>query len=513
MGRKKVSASFFAKKEAKKLLFTAGVGADGATTRKDQKFFGSFFQKRTAFLAYTFLSGCMVGPNYARPPLPAPPAYKEAPGWTKAAPMDGVPKGAWWAIYGDADLNRLEPQVAVNNQTLAADYFAYQESLEIVRETQGTLLPTVGLTGSATRNSAASGSGSTSGFSSGPRTSGTFEGNIGWTPDIWGKIRRQVESDKAAAQVSAADLANATLSEQAALATDYVDLRGADANIQLLKQTVAAYQKSLQITLNQFNAGVAAPLDVITARTALEGAQAQLVNAGEARAQYEHAIAVLIGHAPSDLSLAPGALMANVPYVPAGVPSTLLERRPDIAAAERTMAEENALIGVAVGAYYPDLSLSALGGFQADPIGGLFSASNELWSLGADATATLYEGGTRQAAVEAATFTYQQSIATYRQTVLTAFQQVEDALSDLRILAQQAQVEQAAVADAAQAVQIALNEYQAGTQAYTAVVTAQATLLSDQQTALTVQENRLGASIALVEALGGGWQTSDLPKD
>jgi NodT family efflux transporter outer membrane factor (OMF) lipoprotein len=459
----------------------------------------------------------MVGPNYARPPMPSPPAYKEAPGWTKAAPMDGVPKGAWWTIYGDADLNRLEPQVAVNNQTLAADYFAYQESLQIVREAQGTLLPTVGLTGSATRDSASSGgstsSGSTSGFSSGPQTSGTFEGNVGWTPDIWGKIRRQVESDKAAAQVSAADLANATLSEQAALATDYVDLRGADANIQLLKQTVAAYQKSLQITLNQFNAGVAAQLDVITARTTLEGAQAQLVNAGEARAQYEHAIAVLIGHAPSDLSLAPGALMANLPDVPAGVPSTLLERRPDIAAAERTMAEENALIGVAVGAYYPDLSLSALGGFQADPIGGLFSASNELWSLGADATATLYEGGTRQAAVEAATFTYQQSIATYRQTVLTAFQQVEDALSDLRILAQQAQVEQAAVADAAQAVQIALNEYQAGTQAYTAVVTAQATLLSDQQTALSVQENRLGASIALVEALGGGWQTSDLPKD
>jgi NodT family efflux transporter outer membrane factor (OMF) lipoprotein len=459
------------------------------------------------------LSGCMVGPNYARPPMPGPPAYKEAPGWTKAAPMDGVPKGAWWTIYGDADLNRLEPQVAVNNQTLAADYFSYQESLQIVREAQGTLLPTIGLTGSATRNSASSGSGSTSGFSSGPQTSGTFEGNVGWTPDIWGKIRRQVESDKAAAQVSAADLANATLSEQAALATDYVDLRGADANIQLLKQAVAAYQKSLQITLNQFNAGVAAQLDVITARTTLEGAQAQLVNAGEARAQYEHAIAVLIGHAPSDLSLAPGALMANVPDVPAGVPSTLLERRPDIAAAERTMAEENALIGVAVGAYYPDLSLSALGGFQADPIGGLFSASNELWSLGADATATLYEGGTRQAAVEAATFTYQQSIATYRQTVLTAFQQVEDALSDLRILAQQAQVEQAAVADAAQAVRIALNEYQAGTQAYTTVVTAQATLLTDQETALSVQENRLGASIALVEALGGGWQTSDLPKD
>jgi NodT family efflux transporter outer membrane factor (OMF) lipoprotein len=460
--------------------------------------------------------------------------------------MDGVPKGDWWAIFGDQDLDKLEPLVSVNNQTVAEDYFAYEESLEIVKEVRGELFPTVSLTGSATREgSGESGGGGSSlisttstattttsgstptattpvvetggagggtGISSGPRTSGSFEGAIDWTPDLWGKIRRQIESDKAAAQVSAADLANATLSEQATLATDYVELRAADADIQLLQATVTAYQKSLQITVNQYNAGVAAQSDVITARTTLEGAQAQLIAAGEARAQYEHAIAVLVGHAPSDLTLPPGALMASIPDIPAGIPSTLLERRPDIAAAERAMAEENALIGVAVGAYYPDLSLSALGGFSADPIGGLFSVSNTLWSLGADASETLYEGGTRSAAVGAASFTYQESIATYRQTVLTAFQQVEDALSDLRILAQQAQAEQAAVADATQSVQIALNEYQAGTQAYTTVVTAQATLLSDQESALTIQQNRLTASIALIEALGGGWQSTDLPK-
>jgi NodT family efflux transporter outer membrane factor (OMF) lipoprotein len=460
------------------------------------------------------LGGCLVGPDYHQPPFSPPAAYKEAPGWTPAQPMDGVPKGAWWTIYGDPDLDRLEPLVAVSNQTLAEDYDAYQESLEIVKEAQGELFPTVSLTGSATRESGSGsgGAGETSGFSSGPRTSGAFEGAIDWTPDIWGKIRRQIESDKAAAQVSAADLANATLSEQATLATDYVELRASDADIQLLRQTVAAYQKSLQITLNQFNAGVAAQSDVITARTTLEGAQAQLIGAAEARAQYEHAIAVLVGHAPADLTLPPGSLMTSVPDIPAGVPSTLLERRPDIAAAERTMAEENALIGVAVGAYYPDISLSALGGFTADPIGGLFSVSNSLWSLGADASETLYEGGTRSAEIGAAKFTYDESVASYRQTVLTAFQQVEDALSDLRILGQQAQVEQAAVADAAQAVQIALNEYEAGTAAYTTVVTAQATLLADQETALTVQENRLEASIALIEALGGGWQTKDLPK-
>jgi NodT family efflux transporter outer membrane factor (OMF) lipoprotein len=497
--------------------------------------------RRFWLLGMATLSGCMVGPDYHRLNFPAPPAYKEAPGaaapgWTAAQPMDGVPKGAWWTIYGDPDLDKLEPLVAVNNQTLAEDYFAYQDSLEIVKEAQGELYPTIGLTGSATRagegggsgdssiistgsNTATSGSAATStgatgsviSSGSGPRTSGSFEGSIDWTPDIWGKIRRQVESDRAAAEVSAADLANATLSEQATLATDYVELRGADADITLLRQTVAAYQQSLQITLNQFNAGVAAQSDVITARTALEGAQASLIAAGEARAQYEHAIAVLIGQAPSYLTLAPGTLMTSVPAVPAGVPSTLLQRRPDIAAAERSMAEENAAIGVAVGAYYPDISLSALGGFTADPIGGLFSVSNALWSLGADASATLYEGGTRSAAVGAANFTYQEGIATYRQTVLTAFQQVEDALSDLRILAQEAQAEQAAVTDAAQAVQIALNEYQAGTQAYTTVVTAQATLFSDQQTALTIQQDRLAASIALVEALGGGWQQHDLP--
>jgi NodT family efflux transporter outer membrane factor (OMF) lipoprotein len=475
-------------------------------------------------LGLTALSGCMVGPNYNSTAIPAPPAYKEAPGWTAAQPMDGVPKGAWWTVYGDSILDQLEPQVAVSNQTLAADYFAYHSALEITRETQGQLYPTIGLTGSATRSGDGGGghsggssiistgtNGSVISSGSGPRTSGTFEGSIDWTPDIWGKIRRQVESDQAAAQVSAADLANATLSEQALLATDYVDLRGADSEITLLQQTVAAYRKSLQITENQFNAGTAALLDVITARTQLEGAQAQLISAGEARAQYEHAIAVLAGEAPASLSLAPGRLMSDVPDVPAGIPAALLQRRPDVAAAERTMAEENALIGVAVGAYYPDISLSALGGYSADPIGGLFSVSNALWSLGANASATLFEGGTRDATLQAAKFTYLESVATYRQTVLTAFQQVEDALSDLRILAQQAQTEQAAVTDAQQAVQIAVNEYEAGTQAYTTVVTAQATLLGDQQTALTVQQDRLNASIALIEALGGGWQRGDLP--
>ncbi len=455
----------------------------------------------------------MVGPDYHRPKLAVPAGYKEAAGWVQAQPSDGLPKGAWWTAFGDPDLNRLEPLVAVNNATLQADYYAYEQSVQIVQEERGGLFPTVGLTGSATRSGEGGGSASSTRttVSAGPTTSGTFEGTVDWTPDIWGKIRRAVQGDVNAAQATAADLANATLSAQATLASDYVDLRAADSAITLYQQTVAADQHSLQITENQGAAGVAAPSDVLTARTQLEGAQAELINAGEARAQYEHAIAVLVGHAPAELSIPAGAQISGVPVAPVVVPSLLLQRRPDIAAAERSMAQANALVGVAVGAYYPDLSLSALGGYSADPIGGLFSVANSLWSLGASMSATLFEGGTRSATVAAAQFSYDESVQTYRQTVLTAFQGVEDDLSNLRILAQQAVVEQQAVSDAGQAVQIALNEYEAGTEAYTTVVTAQLTLLSDQQSALAIQQNRLLASVALFEDMGGGFRASDLP--
>ena len=495
------------------------------------------------------LAGCMVGPNYHKPKLAVAlaPGYKEAAGWIKASPADAAPKGDWWTLYNDPDLNRLEPLVSVSNQTLAADYAAYEQATQIVQEERGALFPTLGLTGSATREgngggssgsfgvstggavtgttaagtttTGTTGTGTTTGgngvittsSSNGPRTSGSFEGSADWTPDIWGKIRRQVQADVNAAQVSAADLDNARLSAQATLASDYIALRAADADIALLQQTVTAYQQSLRITQNQVNAGITAPGDAFTANTQLAGAQAQLIGAGETRAQDEHAIAVLAGHAPSDLALPPGKLPNTIPVIPVGVPSTLLQRRPDIAAAERTMSEQNANIGIAIGAYYPDLSLSALGGYSADPIGGLFSVSNALWSLGANLSGTLFEGGTRSASVLAAEYGYDEAVANYRETVLTAFQQIEDQLSNLRILADQGQAETAAVRDAAQSVQIALNEYQAGTQAYTTVVTAQVTLLSDQQTLLTVEEDRLLASVALIQALGGGFEATKLP--
>jgi NodT family efflux transporter outer membrane factor (OMF) lipoprotein len=463
------------------------------------------------------LSGCMVGPSYHRPKLVLPAGYKEAAGWLPAHPAAASPKGAWWTAFGDPLLNKLEPQVVVNNATVAADYYAYQQATEIVQETRGGLFPTVGLTGSATRsgengnNSGASASRVGNGFSIGPTTSGSFEGSVDWTPDIWGTIRREVQSNVAAAQISAADLANATLSEQGLLASDYVNLRASDALIALDEATVVADQQALQITINQFNAGTVPPSDVITARTQLEGAQAQLINAGVARAQFEHAIAVLVGSAPADLTISRGLQIMTVPVPPPGLPSTLLERRPDIAAAERSMAQANAEVGVAVGAYYPQLSLSALGGYAADPIGGLFSVSNSLWSLGASLSGTLFEGGTRSAAVAAARDFYDETVQNYRQTVLTALQDVENDLAGLRILAEQAKVEAAAVADAQKALQISLNEYQAGTVTYTTVVTAQVTLFGDQQAALVVQQDRLLASVSLFQDLGGGFDASDLP--
>lgn len=458
--------------------------------------------KYISILGFLVLSSCMVGPDYKRPPLLVPAHYKAASGWVKAQPDDSAPKGKWWEAFNDPTLDKLEPQVQINNASLAADYYAYQQAVAITQEARGGLFPTLSLTSGATRARQ----------DISLATSGNFEGQVSWNLDLWGKIRRQVESDAAQAQVSAADLANATLSAQAQLASDYVYLRSADANIVLLQKTILAYQESLTIAQNKFGAGTVSQSDVLTARTALDGAQSSLMAEYAVRAQYEHSIAVLTGHAPAEVSIPPGGQIQSIPIAPPQVPSTLLQRRPDIAAAERQMAAANAQIGIAEAAFYPDLSLSGMGGFAANPITGLFTTSSELWSLGTTATADLFTGGSRSQAVVAAQAAYMQSVETYRQTVLTAFQEVETDLTNLQIYAQQAQVEARAVADAGQAVQIAVNEYEAGTADYTTVASAQVTFLADQQTALSIQQSRLLASIALYQDLGGGFEERDILK-
>ena len=470
--------------------------------------------KQAPLITLLLLAGCTVGPDYQRPDAPTGAGFKEAadapPGWKLGTPGDGIPKCAWWSIYHDPVLDGLETQVALSNQNIKSFEAQYRSAEAIVDEARSQEYPTVGVSAGVTRSRGGTGSTGTGTGGGGARTQYTAEGTASWDLDLWGRIRRQVESDKASAAVSAADLANATLSAQETLATDYFQLRGQDALTRLLADTVKADQEALRITQNQYDAGTAAPSDVATAQTQLASAQAQLIAAGVTRQQFEHAIAVLTGVPPSALTLPPGALATDVPVAPPGLPSALLERRPDIAAAERTMAEENALIGVAVAAYYPDISLSADYGFEGNPIGKLFRAANRIWSLGASASETLFDGGERSAAIRQAQATYDSSVATYRQTVLTAFQQVEDELSDLRILQQQAGAETEAVRAGQHALDIALNEYRAGTVDYTTVVTAQTALLGNQQAALTVQQNRLVASATLVAALGGGWTSEDL---
>jgi NodT family efflux transporter outer membrane factor (OMF) lipoprotein len=473
------------------------------------------FRPAVALTLSVCVAGCMVGPDYQRPDAPTSPGFKELRGWKISQPRDGADKGDWWSVYHDPELDRLERMVEVTNQTVKEFEAEYRNAVALVAEANAGLFPTVGLTGGVTRTSGRGGSSGlapgVSGAGSGPNTSYTATGNVSWDLDVWGRVRRQVESNVAGAQVSAADLANAKLSAQGTLATDYFNLRASDSLEQLLRETTAAYRRALEIAQNQYNAGTSSSADVVTARAQLQSTEALLVGVGVARQQYEHAIAMLTGHAPSDLTIPPAPLASAVPVMPPGLPSALLERRPDIAAAERQMQQENALIGVQVAAYYPDISLTALGGFAGGPLGVLFTASNAVWSLGGTATETLFNGGLRSAEVEAARATYDQYVATYRQTVLTAFQQVEDALSDLRILEQQAAAEAIAVASSRQAVDVTLNEYRAGTVAYTSVITEQTLLLSDQQAALSVQQSRLAASVALIEALGGGWDATALP--
>lgn len=475
-----------------------------------------------AAAALLLVAGCEVGPDYHRPPAPVPAAYKEAAaaeGWKVGQPQDAIDRGAWWRVYRDPLLDQLERQVAVSNQTLKADEAAFRQAEALVAEARAGLYPTLTLSGQAQRSRSGGGRGGGGvvggGFGGGGggfiSNSFSLTGDASWTPDIWGSVRRAVEASVANAQVSVGTLAAARLSAQGTLATAYMELRIADDLKQLLDESATAYAQALQITRNQYKAGTVAQSDVAQAQAQLEQTRAQAIAVGVSRAQFEHAVAVLIGKPPAEFSIAPMKEMIPIPSIPPGVPSALLERRPDIAVAERQMAAANAEIGVADAAFYPNVTLSADYGVASALLSKLFTAGSRVWAFGSTVGQTLFDAGLHQARLAAARATYDETVANYRQTVLSAFQQVEDELAALRILAQQSAAQGRALAAARQAERIIFNQYRAGTVAYTSVIVAQATALSDAVSVVNIRQTRLVDSVALIQALGGGWDAAQLP--
>jgi NodT family efflux transporter outer membrane factor (OMF) lipoprotein len=468
------------------------------------------------------LAGCTVGPNYHRPSAPSAPDWKENAvpppnppngSWKQTEPSDGVLRGPWWEMYGDPKLNELEGKIAVSNQTLRAAMEQYLQAREQVAIARSQYYPTLsaGPSTGRTRNSQNSGT-TVKGVS--PEQYNTFSiaGQAQWEPDLWGQVRRTVEATRANAQASAALLANVELSLRAELASDYFELRGLDSQKDLLDNTVQAYESYLQLTQIRFKGGVATESDVALAQTQLETTRAQDIDVAVARAQYEHAIATLIGMPASLFSLPAMPLGSHIPPVPVGVPSQLLERRPDIAAAERQVDAANAQIGVAIAAYYPAVSLTGTGGFLSGSAGTWIQGPSEMWSLGASAVELLFDAGRRHAISQQARDAYEQQVANYRQTVLAAFQDVEDNLSALRILSQEAVTEQAAVEAARRSLRISTNRYKGGVTTYLEVLTAQTAQLSNERTQADIASRQFVASVQLIRALGGGWNTSQLPK-
>jgi len=460
--------------------------------------------------AVAVLSACAVGPDYIRPEAPASTVYKEGIGWKVARPQDAALRRDWWKIFDDPQLDALIEQVDVSNQNVRFAEAQWRQAVGVVRQARAALFPTVSVNNTDTRSRSPS-------LANAPVTSTaavnvySLSLNASWAPDFWGGVRRTVEGDVANAQAGAAEVANARLLAQAQVALDYFQLRTVEAQRQLLEDTVAAYTKNVELTRNRYAAGVVAKVDVVTAETQLKSTQAQAIDLGVQRAQLEHAIAILVGKAPSEFSIPAARVDGNaVPGIPLQIPSELLERRPDIASAERRMAAANAQIGVATAAYFPSIAFSGAYGYRSSVWSDLFDAPARFWSVGAAIGETIFDAGARSAVVDQAKAAHDASEAAYRQTVLTAFQQVEDNLAALRILEEEAGAQDDAVKAARQSTELTLNQYKAGTVSYLNVIIIQAAQLNNEAAAVRIQGQRLAAAVALIQALGGGWDVSEL---
>ena len=454
------------------------------------------------------LGGCTVGPNYVRPAAPATAAFKEAGDWKPAQPNDAVSRGKWWEIFGDARLNALAAEVDVSNETVRIAQARLRQAEAVVEQSRAGLWPTLAVSATATRSRSPNVAGA-SGNSPVPVNVYNLPLTASWAPDLWGSVRRAIEGNVANAQASAATLANVRLLAQSQLAIAYFQLRVLDTRRHLLDTAVAAYQRSLDLTRNRYNAGVAARVDVVQAETQLKSTRAQSIDVGVQRAQLEHAIAILVGKPPAELSIAAEPLQIAIPQIPAGMPSQLLERRPDIAAAERQMAAANAQIGVAKAAFFPALTLSASTGFRSNSFADWLTIPSRFWSVGPALAETLFDGGLRRAVSKQAQAAYDVNVSIYRQTVLGAFKEVEDNLAALRILEEEARAQDDAVLASRQSTELTINQYKAGTVSYLNVVTVQATLLGNEASAVNVLGQRLVAAVALVQALGGGWNVAE----
>jgi NodT family efflux transporter outer membrane factor (OMF) lipoprotein len=454
-------------------------------------------------------TGCTVGPKYQKPVMPSPPAFKELAGndqWKTATPSDAALKGKWWEVFNDPQLNKLEELINVDNNNVKQAEAQFRQARSVVLINHSGYYPVIGSSPSISQSDRGSNAG-------GRGTSANFQipFSATWEPDLWGRVRLAVENSVANAQVFAADLENIRLSLQATLAADYFALLANDMELNLLKDTLAGYEKYLTLTINRFNGGVASKADVTLAQTQLFTTQAQATDLDVQRNQLEHAIAVLIGQPPSALTIPRGKIETLPPAIPTALPSQLLERRPDIAAQERLVAAANANVGIAEVAFYPTLTLSATAGLSSPNLQNLFTWASRVWSTGPVLSQTLFDFGTRDARILQAKAAYDGTIAAYRQTVLTAFQQVEDNLSALRVLSQESQQQAKAIDAAQQSLQLVTERYKAGTESYLNVITTQLIALSDERAAVTLTQRRMTAAVNLILALGGGWDSSTLP--